>query len=193
MISKEEIKKQFTSKNVTDYTYSIIFFITFSFFAFVVIKPNITMIFSLQRELQELKLIDDSYNNVIDKILTIQTSLETTRDTIGVLDEALPIRPNVNKLVDDIKKVSSNSGVTIDELTVSEINLKNKVNLEGYKKISINFSASAGFEETYKFIRELVNQRRLKGISNISFTKDNKEGSASGTINVKLSVEGFYL
>jgi len=193
MINIEEIKKQLSTKRVTDYTYSIIFFITFSFFAFIVIKPNITMVFSLQKELQDLRQIDDSYSNVINKILNIQTSVEATRDTVGVLDEALPARPNVNQLVDDIKKTSSDSGVTIGKLTISEINLKNKVNPVGYKKVRIDFSTKAGFEDTYKFIQSLINQRRLKGIDNVSFTKDNKNSSDSATINVKLSVEGYYL
>lgn len=193
MISKEEIKKQFMTKKVTDYTYSIVFFVTFSFFAFIVIRPNITMVFSLQKELQELRQIDDSYSLVIDKILNIQASVEATRNTVGVLDEALPNRPDMNKLIDYIKKTSSDSGMIVSKLTISEINLKDKKEPVGYKKVKIDLSAQAGFENTYKFIQDLIDQRRLKGINNISFVRDNKEGSGSATVNVKLSVEGYYL
>lgn len=193
MSNKESIKKQLLLSRASDYTYSIIFFITFSFFAFAVIRPNILTIFNLQKELHDLTLIDDSYSNVIDKIINIQTSVEATRETIDVLDEALPIKPNINQLVDDVKKVSQEFGINIGKMTISEIDIKNKAELIGYKKVKIDLVTKANFEEIYEFVQGLVDQRRLKGINNISFIRDVKEGTSSGMINVKLSIEGYYL
>lgn len=193
MNNKEAIKKQLLGGKISDYTYLIIFFVTFSFFAFVVIRPNILTIFNLQKELNDLTQIDSSYSDVIDKIINIQTSVEATRETVGVLDEALPIKPNVNQLVDDIKRASQELGISIGKMTISRIDIKNKGDSIGYKKVKIDFTTKADFEEVYEFIQGLINQRRLKGINDISFVRDTKEGTSSGAINVKLSIEGFYL
>ena len=193
MISKEELLKEFSTKKAKDYTYAIIFFLTFSFFTFFVIKPNITTVVALEKELKELKEIDLSYSNVIDKIINLQTSVEKTRETVGVLGEALPARPQVNQLIEDIRRSSSESGMIIGKLTISEINLKNKSEKSGYKKIRVDLTSQAGFEEANKFILSLFEQRRIKSVNDITISKDTKESTASATINVKLLVEGYYL
>lgn len=193
-MDRETIIKKLTGAKIKDYSYAIIFFLVFSFFLFAVIRPNITTVFNLQAELDNLQAVDKSYNNVIDKIITIQTVLENTRDNIFVFDEALPAKPELNKLIDSFKQTATDANVNLNKLTINKIDLKQDKKQKDTNQIEINAETTASFDEINNFIKLLLNQRRLKTIKNISITKNGEiESTSSGKINIKFVVDSFYL
>jgi len=193
MIIKQEIIKIFTTNKAKDYTYLVLFFLTFSFFSFFVIKPNLTTVFNIEKELAGLKKIDESYTDVVNKIINIQMAVEETRETVWVLDEGLPHQPNVNQLIEEIKRISQENRITISSLKISEINLKEKETQNNFKKISIDMTTQSPFEDIYQFILALFEQRRLKSIDSITFSKSDKTSSESATVDVKFIINSYYL
>jgi Tfp pilus assembly protein PilO len=157
-----------------------------------VIKPNITTVFNLQRELETLQTIDTSYNNVIDKIINIQTTFETIRDSLFVIDESLPPNPDLSSLINNLKKTCVDSNINIDKLTISEINLKQDgKDKKNTGKIEINLETVTTFEDFNKFIKSLLAQRRLKTVKNIIILKSDLTKDA--TISSKLIIDGYHL
>jgi len=192
-MDKNSLIKKLTAKNIEDYSYAIIFFLTFSFFVLVVIKPNITTVFSLQKELDELKVIDESYNGVIDKIINIQTLLESSRDQIYLIEEAVPTTPQLNSLISNIRQIATESNVVVNQLSVSEINLKKEGKRNEAELVQVDFETTTSFEGINNFIMVLQEQRRLKTIDNISISSDTKGATDSGKLNVSLIINGYYL
>jgi len=176
-----------------DYTYAVLFFMVFSFFLLVVIKPNLSMVFELQSERDRLSLMDKGYTAIIAKIVNVQTVLEDIRGDLHFLNESLPAVPQVNQLVNDINQTAVNSGVTLNGLNINEINLKDTQSGGEKKDLVIDMEITSGFIEMKKFITLLGTQRRLKNIENIRISKDNKAGSASANLRIQMTLESFYL
>ena len=192
-MDKESLIKQFTSKKAKDYTYAIIFFLIFSFFIFFVIRPNLVNVFSLQEELGKLQIMDTGYENVIKKIINIQTFLETNRSDLYLLDQAVSSTPQINKLVQDIETAASASGIIVTQINISKIDLKYKTVRTKKNILTVNIATHAGFGEAREFVDNLITERRLKTLKSITLDRSEKSASSSAELDIKIDLEGYYL
>lgn len=185
--------KQFTSKKAKDYTYAVIFFLIFSFFIFFVIRPNLVNVFSLQEELGKLRIMDAGYENVIKKIINIQTFLETNRSDLYLLDQAVSSTPQINKLVQDIETAASASGIIVTQINISKIDLKDKAVRTSKNVLTVNIATHTGFKEARVFVDSLISGRRLKTLKSITLDRNEKGSSSSAELDIKIDLEGYYL
>ena len=192
-MNKSVIKRKLFVKKATDYTYTVLFFISFAFFTFFVIRPNILTILSLQEEAGKLHILDTGYENVIKKIVDIQYFLQENGQDLYLLDEALPTLPQINKLVVDTQNSASGSGMILSTMSINKVDLRNNEAKLTRKTISITLDGNADFINSKAFITQIMNDRRLKMIQSIGFTQDEKKGSQSGSLKLQLEVEGYYL
>ncbi|MCX6730861.1 MAG: hypothetical protein NTZ55_03360 [Candidatus Roizmanbacteria bacterium] len=177
----------------TDYSYTILFFISFAFFTFFVIRPNILTILSLQEEAGKLHILDSGYENVINKIVNIQSFLQENGQDLYLLDEALPTLPKINKLVLDSQFSASSSGMNLSAMSINQVDLRDTQKRKTRRKIIITLDGAADFIQSKEFITQIMNDRRLKMIQQITFDQDEKKGSMSGSLKLMLEVEGYYL
>lgn len=192
-MDRDTLIKQFTSKKAKDYTYAIIFFLIFSFFIFFVIRPNLVNVFSLQEELGKLHIMDVEYENVIKKIINIQTFLETNRSDLYLLDQAVSSTPQINKLIQDIEAAASASGIIVSQINISKIDLKDKSVRTKKNILTVNITTHTDFEKAKLFVGNLIRERRLKTLKNITLDRDEKSASSSSTLDIKIDLEGYYL
>jgi len=192
-MNKSVIKRKLFVKKAADYSYTILFFISFAFFTFFVIRPNILTILSLQEEAGKLHILDIGYENVIKKIVDIQSFLQENGQDLYLLDEALPTLPQINKLVIDTQFSASSSGMTLSSMSINKVDLRDIEKKLMRRKINITLDGDANFTNSKEFITQIMNNRRLKMIQQIGFNQDEKKGSASGGLRLLLEVEGYYL
>lgn len=192
-MDKQTLIKQLTAQKVKDYTYAVIFVLTFSFFIFFVIRPNLVNVFSLQEELGRLRILDSGYENVIKKIINIQTFLETNRSDLYLLDQAVASSPQINKLIQDMEEAASSSGLEISQANIGKISLKHSTVSKKRNVLTVNLATHSGFEDIKTFINNLIQQRRLKTLKTIVLEKDEKSASSSATLNIKIDLEGYFL
>ncbi|MBI4004679.1 type 4a pilus biogenesis protein PilO [Candidatus Roizmanbacteria bacterium] len=192
-MKETEILKKILSKKTTDYTFTVVFFFIFSFFVFFVIRPTLVTVFVLQKEVHELKELDKEYEKAIFSIVSVQSKLENNRSLFPMLSYAIPATPQVNKVVDDIRKVASASSIDIKRIEVNEINLKEIKEKDNVKPYIVSLETTSDFNTVNKFMAEIVGQRRLKTIKGISITKENKESTESSQLKIQLEVEAYYL
>ena len=208
-MNREELLAKILNKRVRDYSFPIVFFIIFSIFIFFAIRPNLVTAFSLQKELDELRIQDDQYEQVILNIVNYQTVIEKTRDDIPLLKQAIPESPEIFAMVRDIKKGATESGMIINNLDISDVSLKDsgtaptgtqvaaakpKVGgVEENKKYTVKFSVDSNFTEVKNFMQNLMNQRRMKIIEQLDIVSAGQQGSQSATFNVSFVVDGYYL
>jgi len=192
-MNKSVIKRKLLIKNVVDYSYTILFFISFAFFTFFVIRPNILTILSLQEEEIKLHTLDTGYENVIKKIVDIQTFLQANGQDLYLLDEALPNLPGISKLVVDTQSSASSSGMSLSTMSMNQVNLRDVGKKKVRTAVTITLNGGANFLQSKEFITQIMNDRRLKMIQQITFNQDGKNGSMSGSLKLLLEVEGYYL
>lgn len=208
-MNREELLAKILNKRVKDYSFPIVFFIIFSIFIFFAIRPNLVTAFSLQRELEELRIQDEQYEQVILNIVNYQTVIEKTRDDIPLLKEAIPESPEIFAMVNDIKNGASESGIIINDLNISDVTLKEGQKVvdpnapppppkpsgavEENKKYTVTFQVQSNFSEVKNFIQRLMDQRRMKIIEHLDIVTAGEQGTQSATFNVSFIVDGYYL
>ncbi|MCS6956494.1 MAG: type 4a pilus biogenesis protein PilO [Patescibacteria group bacterium] len=186
---KKDIKNIF-NKKYQDYTYAVLFFMVFSIFIFFAISPSLKTAFSLKKEREDLEKIDKLYESKIVNISEMQNKLEENRDKLNLIDKAVSQYPQVNKMVDDVKKTADKNNFFIQKANIADINLFQSKKELG--RISLIIEGKTDYENLMNFIREIFDQKRLKTIENLTINQD-KESTNSGRLQISLIINGYYL
>lgn len=186
---KKISKSIFTKKN-SDYIFIIFFLLIFSVFIIFAIRPSLTTAFSLRKEESDLKKINQIYEERINNIVSIQTQIEENRNNLPLLRQSISEHPEVNKIIEDIKKIADKKSLTINKASITDINLSS-TNQE-LQNVKLIMEVGVSFDNLKQFMTDLFSQRRLKVINNVVINRD-KESSSSGDLKVVLTIDGFYL
>lgn len=195
-MNKDSIISKLDTKKVKDYSFIIFFFLIFSFFVAFAIKPNLTTIFTLQNELRDLNQLDDAYDSVISQILSLQSIFENNRDRMYLLTDALPEGPTVSKVIDDLSKSASASGVVLQKVEINQVNLRKTTANKNLQAYVVNINTNSQFEPVRKFMYDFLDQRRLKMVKSLTIVRDTggvPTSTGSAKIQIKMEVEGYYL
>lgn len=184
------ISKTIFQKKSAEYVYIVFFLIIFSVFIIFAIKPSLTTAYSLKKEEADLTKVDQVYEEKISNITLIQTQIEENRDDLPLLNQSVSEQPEVNKIIEDIKKIADKNSLRIDKASIVDINFS-KTN-EEKQNVKLKIEATANFENLRLFMTDLYSQRRLKLIDSLLISRD-KEASNSGDLNISLSIDGYYL
>lgn len=185
-----EISKSIFVKKNSDYVFIIFFLLIFSVFIIFAIKPSLTTAFSLRKEEADLKKINQIYEERINNIISIQSQIEVNRDNLPLLNQSISEHPEVNKIIEDIKKIADKKSLAINKASITDINLSS-TNQE-LQDVKLIMEVGVSFDNLKQFMTDLFAQRRLKIINNVVINRD-KESSSSSDLKVVLTIDGFYL
>ena len=185
-----KISKSIFVKKTSDYIFIIFFLLIFSVFIIFAIKPSLTTAFSLKKEELDLKKVNKIYEEKISNIISIQTQIEKNRDNLPLLNQSISEHPEVNKIIEDIKKTADKNSLNIDKASILDINLS-KTNQE-LQDVKLMMEVTTNFDNLKQFMTDLLSQRRLKVIDNLVINRD-RESTSSGDLKVALTIDGFYL
>ena len=184
-MDKDKLLQLLSNKEVRKYGFDITFFVMFSFFLIFAIRPNLITAFSLQKELQDLKIQNKESEAVILQVVNYQSTLEEYRDKIPLLDQAVPSTPTIAQVVDEIRKSASDSGILLHAVSVESIDLKGEQESEvktqqsdAIDSFTVSVNGSASINGANVFLDKLMNQRRLKKIDSVTLTQE-ENGSTS--------------
>ena len=186
---KITLKSVFENKS-GEYIFVVFFLLIFSVFIMFAIKPSLTTAYSLKKEERDLTKIDKVYEEKIMSISLIQSQMEENRDNLPLLNQSISEQPEVNKIVEDIKKIADKNFLTINKASIVDINLS-QTNQEK-QDIKLKIEATVSFENLKRFITDMLSQRRLKSIDTLTISRD-KETSGSGELKVNLIIDGYFL
>lgn len=150
---------------------------------------------SLKKEEVDLKAIDSKYENNILNIAAVQSLMEEHREELPLLTDAISSHPQVNKMIDDIKKASDQTSFVLKKAGIGEVNLLDTKNKK-LQSLHLTIEGTSDFDTMMKFIQSLLSQRRLKTIEKIVITNSPvQEGlaSSSGQLRIVMDVEAYYL
>lgn len=184
------ISKSIFEKKSREYIYIVFFLIIFSVFIIFAIKPSLSTAFSLKKEEVDLTKIDKVYEEKINNITLIQTQIEENKDNLPLLNQAISEQPEVNKIVEDIKKIADKNSFSINKASIVDINFS-KTNKEK-QNVTLQMEAITNFENLRLFLTDIFAQRRLKLVDSLLISKDT-ESTGSGNLKVVLTIDGFYL
>jgi len=109
---------------------------------------------------------------------------------LPLLNQSISEKPEVNKIVEDIKKIADKNSLTINKANIVNINFTT-TNKEK-QNVKLQMEATASFENLKLFIADVFAQRRLKIINELLISRE-KESTDSGNLKVNLTIDGYYL
>jgi Tfp pilus assembly protein PilO len=189
-MDRKKILELLQQKKVQDYSYSIVFFLIFSFFVYFAIRPNLITAFNLQKELQDVKLQNREYEEKIMQIVNYQSTVEQYRDKFHLLDEAIPNEPQIASIIEDVRTSASSSGTILQSLNAQSVTYKK----EKTKKImtyTVNLTTKSDISQVELLITNLINQRRIKTVDSIKLTSEDVEGVRVYTVT--FDINSYYL
>lgn len=190
------LKKILTNRQIRDYTSATLFLVISAIFAFLAVKPSLSIAFSLKKEAEDLKKMNEAYEKNIQKITILQSQLADIGSKTYLLYEALPEKPQINTVIDNYKQNAANEGIILKSfsLSSSEINLKGGKKDIGMKILPINLDFDADYDKLSNFINSIANRRRIIALKSVSIS-ESKEATAtiSGALNFKAVMESYYI
>lgn len=184
------ISKTIFKKKSVDYMFVIFFLLIFSVFIVFAIKPSLTTAYSLKKEEMDLIKIDKVYEEKINNITLIQTQIEENREELPLLNQAVSEKPEVNKIIEDVKQIADKNSLFIKNANIVNINFS-KIKKEK-QNVQLKLEAIATFENLKLFMADILAQRRLKLINSLEISQDT-ESSNSGNLDINLVIDGYYL
>lgn len=193
MDKKSLITKLLGRHEIVDYSYAILFFLISSFFLVFAVKPALSIAFSLQRESIDLKRVNDVYERNILKLVDIQSNLEQIRDQLYLLDTAVPPTPYVQALVTDVRGIATEEGLNLRNFEITPINFKNAAGGKKVQMVTISMQTDGSYQAASDFIQKMIEQKRLKTISKIQMSRDERSASSSSQLRIVIETNGYYL
>ena len=204
MIDKTLLVGKITgSKEVKDYTYTILFLLISSFFAVFVIKPVLSIAVSLNKEAKELRSINTVFEKNINTVVTLQNQLQEIRSQAYLVDIAVPKDPLIQSLIEDIRTSAISEGIVVKTIEVTQPELEKDgvvapatpgvtTSSLTAKPVAMKLVIQSDFDQAVRFIKTILNQRRLKTISKIALDKSESE-TGINYLTINLEVEGYHL
>ena len=192
MDRKALLKALLGKKELSDYTDAIMFLLTASFFMYFAVKPALSIAFTLRREAVDLKKVNTIYENNIMKLLEIQSNLELSRDKKYLLDEAIPLKPQTDEMLSHIISSATAHRLIVEVINVNQVKLISGDKKDALPDVEISLKLKGDYSSVVLFTKEILNQRRLKSINQISIAVNDEVASESANLSSTVNISGFY-
>lgn len=184
-----------SSKKGQAYTYLILSFFTMAFFGYFAIKPTLTTIAKLYKQIEDRRQVDKKLTEKIVSLIKAKEDYDLISGALPALNTALPSSPDIIQMLSTIELNSTTAQATISSFTMQEVVLSTQSSTLANSKlepISIPFSISisGSYEKIQRFIHQLVSNPRIIKIESLNISPSDQEGIV--TISVSAEAEGFY-
>ncbi|MFO0703337.1 MAG: type 4a pilus biogenesis protein PilO [Patescibacteria group bacterium] len=196
-MDKEKLLNQLIQKDNSERWYLIGFFSVFILLILFVIRPNVNEYLRRQKLRDDLIETNVQYDKAITNLRILQTLFEEHRDEFPLLEEAVPLKLDAYKFSQDVAKVflpylKENeiefAGFSVGEKADAGTPLKNTKLIPYPQSVEI----SGRYGQLLTALNALMNQRRIKHVTNVVFTKT-QSGSESASMTMKVDFQGYHL
>lgn len=185
------LKKPHTSA----YTMAILSLLTLSIFGAFAIRPAIREIFELNRKIEDRNLVSQKLDEKIKNLNLAQKEYEKVQGEISIILTALPQDSTFPPFLQNLEKIASSSGVTLNNLKFQGIPLwdPNAPKSSGGdpKALSFSLDASGPYPGLTSLLQSLEKGKRLVSLGDLSFTSDRK-GTTSAELKLNLKAQTYY-
>ena len=152
-----------------------------SFFGFFAIKPTVSTIIRLQKEISDSQLILNKLGIKINNLTELRKQYFNLQDDIPIVTSAITVQSDVPLLFGQIQSIGLTSNVTIKKLQNFEVEVLGNDNKTGqnYSSYSFAVGGEGSLENISGFMDKLINMERVVNIDmfSINKTSNQKDGS----------------
>lgn len=166
------------------------------------IKPTISNVLSLQKKIEDQRIVLKKADLKIGQLFAAQDSLTENADSLSAYSLAVPENFSYNSITRRVAYLALKNGLTLNRETLPgntlvgaggdqkrNVNVKDKDKIltydeNGLMEIGLTFSASGSQASILNFLMELENMDRLAMIKNMSITKQQKLIEQAGQLMI---------
>lgn len=194
------VKALYKKKEVIVYTGLTLTLLAIAFFGVFALKPTLTTIAALFKEIENQKIINQKLQTKINALSQAQVNYSLATTNLKLVDEALPKDPDLSQIIYQIEVLAQKEGVTIRSLSFEPVPLLGELPLKtvgkektfGPQEIGVSLGLSGNYENLKSFLSSLENLRRLASIESFTFAgRKTEEGETSLSLNLTGTI--YYL
>lgn len=165
----------------------ILTFCALSFFGFFAIKPTISTIFRLQKEISDNEYVLDQQETKIKNLAELRIQYSNLQSDLPIIMNAITIQPDVALLFGQIQSVGKMSNIILKRLQNFEAQIIEKDNSEkkDYYSYSFSIAGTGSSENIYKFMQTLTNMERVINIDTFSINTATGQKDESLKFNIQ--------
>lgn len=185
MLSYRQITEMIKEKKLASYLTLTLTLVTLSFFGLFAIRPTLITAISLTKSVSELAHLQEQYENKIGDIIRSQSEYEKIRDSVPLIDAALPTTPSFDILSQELEELAKKNTVTIAQIQIDPIPLSKTPFTGSLKQYNFTLSGNGTYQTVNNYVKDLLNWKRIVTISDLDIVRDNATTSGILTISMK--------
>lgn len=181
------LTKLFEKEEVKAYTMAILSFFALSFFTLFAIKPTLSTLFTLKKQIADSEQLDKNLETKINSLLEVQEEFQGYKEDLNLVKEALPIYPKLPNLLRKIEGLANEQGIIITDLQVEGFELQEKTTSDEPLSFTFLLSIAGDYSQVEGFLKKLLNLRRIIALEELKFSLDQEQ-----KINLALKGKSYY-
>lgn len=141
-----------------------------SFFGFFAIKPTISTILKLRKELSDNQFVLKQLETKIKNITGLRKQYFNLQNDLPIVNNAITIQPDAPILFAQIQSIAKTTNIAIKKLQNFEVEIikDGKSTNKNYYSYNFTVAGSGSFENISKFIQTLTDMERVVNIDTFS-------------------------
>ena len=158
-----------------------------SFFGFFAIRPTVSTILKLQKELSDNQFVFSQLETKIKNLSELRKQYSALQSDLSTVTSAITIQPDVHLLFAQIQSIAQTSNITIKKLQNSEVEVlrENKSADKNYYSYSFSIAGIGSFENISKFVSTITSMERVVNIDVFSINSITEQNSQSLGFNIQ--------
>jgi len=167
----------------------ILTLLTISFFGLFAIKPTITNISKLVKEIKDFRQVNQTLEKKIASLNQAQKTYAEITDNLYYLDWALPKGADFNRFASEINLLIFNNKLVAPSASFGEFELIS--NEKGEQILKFRLTIAGKFIDIKSFLKDLENLDRIIKIDSVSF--NTKTEITDAQVQAIINGEAFWL
>lgn len=181
-------------------TAAVFSFLAISLFLWYAIRPTAQTIIYLQREIADKTTLNQQMEQKITALIEAQATYENIKDSLPVLDQALPKNPDAVILARELRNVANLSLASISAIQIPSVPIITKEASPGAKiaaqnplqEFPVTVVLSGSYENLKTFLAGILEMRRITSIDMISIKQSGDFNTASHTLQLSIRLKSYY-
>lgn len=161
-----------------------------SFFGLFAIRPTMITAISLIKEVNDLRDLSIRYENKISNFITAQTEYEKIRDSISLIDAALPENSEFPTMAKTVENLALKNEIKINQFQIDSAPISQPSHDEQLKNFNYIMIGIGNYNNIHLFIDDLLNNIRIVSINSLDFSAEG--GTVSGLLRVSIKGKTYY-
>jgi Tfp pilus assembly protein PilO len=158
-----------------------------SFFGLFAIKPTVSTIFKLDREIKDNQVVYDQLEIKIKNLTELRTLYSNLQTDLPIIMSAITAQPDVSLLFAQIQSIAQITNITINKLQNFEVEiLRNKNSIEkDYYSYTFFVAGTGSYENISNFIQTLSSMERVINIDTFTIGNKTYQNNESQAFDIK--------